>query len=288
LVQSKKGLVAGYILLSGFALIMLLPFTGMIFTALKSSNEIYLTNSFSFFPKAWRVANFIEAMQVAPWHRYFFNSFIVTSIAVVGSLFFNSFAGYSFARLKFPGRDFLFFFILIGLMVPPQVTIIPQFLIMRGMPFFGGNNWLGQGGTGWLDTYYALIIPALSGSIGIFLCRQFYLGFPKALDEAARIDGCSPFRAYFMIYMPASRPIYASLGILKTVAVWNDFFYPLVMTNSEKMRTVQLGLQVYRSSGMVQWEYLMAATTIVTIPVLIIFLCFQRYFVQGIMTSGIK
>ena len=160
--------------------------------------------------------------------------------------------------------------------------------MMRSAPLFGDNNILGQGGTGLLDTYGSLIVPFLAGAFGIFLCRQFYSTFPTSLDDAARIDGCGVIKTYFVIYLPLSKTILATLTILKSVATWNDFFYPLIMTQSEKMKTVHLGLQMFRGSSMTHYNYLMAATIITVIPMVIVYACAQKYFVQGIVSSGMK
>ena len=222
------------------------------------------------------------------WLLYFKNSFIITFITVIGSLLINSMAGYSFARLKFRGRDFLFLMVLMGMMVSPQSIVIPQFVIMRSVPLFGGNNILGQGGTGLLNSYASLIIPALSGAFGIFLCRQFYITFPESLDDAAKIDGCGPFKTYILVYLPLSKTILATLTILKSVSIWNDFFYPLIMTQSESMKTVQLGLQMFRGSTTTHYNWLMAATLITVFPMVIVYFCAQKYFVQGIASSGMK
>jgi multiple sugar transport system permease protein len=227
-------------------------------------------------------------MQAAPWGRYFFNSTFVALVSVLGSLLLNSVAGFCFARLRFRGRDLLFFFMLIGIMIPPQAIIIPQFLMMRYMPLFGGNDITGQGGIGWLNSYWALIMPWLAGSFGIFLCRQYYINFPEELDEAARLEGCGPLRLFTHIYLPLSGPVLAALAILKTVFMWNDFFYPLIMTNSASMRTVQLGLQTFAGEYYADWHLLMAAALLVTLPLVVLFLFLQRYFVEGIVTTGLK
>lgn len=232
--------------------------------------------------------SFRQAFAMGDWFQYFKNSLFITAVTVVGSLIFNSMAGYAFARLKFKGREFLFMSVLLGMMVSPQSIIIPQYVMMRSAPLFGGNNILGQGGTGLLDTYGSLIVPFLAGAFGIFLCRQFYSTFPTSLDDAARIDGCGVIKTYFVIYLPLSKTILATLTILKSVATWNDFFYPLIMTQSEKMKTVQLGLQMFRGSSMTHYNYLMAATIITVIPMVIVYACAQKYFVQGIVSSGMK
>jgi multiple sugar transport system permease protein len=276
-----------YAALIGFALVILSPFVVTLFTALKPKEELVFSG-LNLLPVRPRLYNFVDALQAAPWGRFFFNSVFVTVVSVLGSLLLNSVAGFAFARLHFRGRDFLFFLILIGIMIPPQSIIIPQFILMRNMPLFGGNDIYGQGGIGWLNSYWALIMPWLAGSFGIFLCRQFYMNFPTELDEAARLDGCGSVRLFTSIYLPLSGPVLAALAILKTVFMWNDFFYPLIMTNSPEMRTVQLGLQTFAGGFLTDWNLLMAAAIVVSLPLIVLFVFLQRYFVEGITTTGVK
>lgn len=256
-------------------------------TAFKPADEVKLAG-FTLFPHVWKFANFPIAMSDGTWGRYFFNSAFVTFFSVVGSLLFNSLAGYSFARLRFRGSNLLFAFFLVGIMVPPQSLLIPQFIIMHNIPLAGGNNILGHGGSGWINTLWALIVPQLSGSFGIFLCRQFYVNFPWALDDAGKIDGAAALRRYIMIFLPMSGPVLATLTVLKTVYVWNDFFFPLIMTNSPQMQTVQLALFNFQGQFGVVWQLLMAATLLTIIPVIVVFLAMQRYFVQGVANQGLK
>jgi len=277
-----------YVFMGILALVMLFPLLIMVTTSLKSEAEVYMQEAFTIFPQTWRFSNFIETMRVAAWGRYFLNSVFVTSASVVGSLFLNALAGYCFAVLRFPFRNALFLLLLVGIMVPYQALIIPQYLILKSVPLFGGNDLFGRGGTGWLDTFWALIIPQLSGSFGIFLCRQYFLGIPRELFEAARIDGAGPFRVFVHVYLPLGKPVLASLAILKSVAVWNDFFYPLIMTSSDSMRTVQLGLQAYRSYALFRWDLMMAACILVSLPLIIAFFVFQRNFMETAVASGIK
>jgi multiple sugar transport system permease protein len=277
-----------YVFLIVFAMVMLFPFLIMISTSLKSENEIYMQDSVDLIPRSWKVLNFIETLKVANWGRYFFNSFYVTSVSVIGSLLLNSLAGYSFAVLRFPGRNLLFFFLLVGILVPPQTLIIPQYIILRSIPLFGGNNIFGQGGAGWLDSYWALIVPELSGSFGIFLFRQYYLNTPREFYEASKIDGCTAFNTFLRIYLPLSKPVLASLAILKSVHVWNNFFYPLIMTSSDEMRTVLLGLQSYQNYALLRWDLMMAACVLVCLPLVIAFFVFQRHFLQTAFSSGVK
>jgi multiple sugar transport system permease protein len=286
--RQRFNLIVFYLLMGVFAIVTLAPFLIMVSTALKSEAEIYMQEEFSLVPKGWKFSNFLDTMKAANWGRYFLNSLFVTLVSVVGSLFLNSLAGYSFAVLRFPLRNFLFLLLLVGIMVPSQALIIPQYLILKSIPLFGGNSLFGRGGIGWLDSYWALIIPQLSGSFGIFLCRQYFLSIPRELYEAAKIDGCGPFKIFLHIYLPLAKPVLASLAILKSVAVWTDFFYPLIMTTSDSMRTVQLGLQAYRSYALFRWDLMMAACILVCLPLIVAFFAFQRHFMQTAVASGIK
>ncbi|WHX49467.1 carbohydrate ABC transporter permease [Paenibacillus woosongensis] len=283
----SMGLVVMSVVLLAVSLVMLTPFLIMVLTSFKTMGEIQ-SPTFSLFPKVWHFDNYAEALSRGDWLKYFYNSFVVTIITVVISLVLNSMAGYSFARLRFPGRDILFFSVLIGIMVPAQTTMIPTFLMMKQFPLAGGNNLFGQDGIGFINSYTGLILPFIAGSFGIFLCRQFFLNFPRALDEASQIDGASKFRVFYQIYLPLSKPILATLAIFKTTSAWNDYMWPLIMTNTEGMRTVQLGLTIFRGETNVEWNLLMAATTLVVLPLVVLFLAAQKYFVQGIVTTGLK
>lgn len=269
------------------ALVVIFLILIVFLTSFKTDAEVAIA-SFQWFPAQFNFDNLRKILTMGNWPRYFANSLIVTGFTVAGSLIFNSVAGYTFARLEFKGKNILFLIIMLGMMIPPQAIIIPQFVILRSIPLMGGNNWLGQGGIGALNSYWALIIPFLSGSFGIFLCRQFYLSFPESLDEAAKIDGCGSFKTYYKIYLPMSKQILATLCILKTSATWNDFLYPLIMTQNEKTRTVQLALQMFKGSTSIHWNWLMAGTMLTMIPVILVFICAQKYFVAGIAHAGMK
>lgn len=246
------------------------------------------TETFRLIPRKIVRTNFQEVFQSGAWGTYFWNSFLITVISVVLSLILNSIAGYAFARLNFRGSRILFFFLLIGFMVPGQVTLMPTFLLMAKFPLMGGNDLFGQGGTGLVNTYAGIILPLISGSYGVFFCKQYFENFPKALDDAAEIDGAGKFRTWLSIYLPNAKPLFASLGVTKSLSVWNNFTWPLVMTNAEKMKTVQLALAMFRSEEGTQWHLLMAATTMVAIPMVILFLFAQKHFIRGIVNSGIK
>ena len=165
--------------------------------------------------------------------------------------------------------------------------MVPVFIIMKNIPLFGGNNIIGQGGTGWINTYWGLMMPYLAGAFGVFLSRQFYLTFPASLDDAADMDGAGRFRTYFSLYLPLSGPLLASLGVVKATYTWNEYVWPLVIIHSEQLKTLQLALADFRSDA-IQWERMMAATTVVILPMVVLFLFAQKSFVRGIVTSGIK
>ena len=275
------------VVMVGASLLMIAPFFLMLTTSLKSSSELK-SIGFSVFPQELSFSNYLIAMQRGNWVRYFYNSLVITTVTVLVSLVINSMAGYAFARLKFRGRQILFISSLIGLMIPPQTTMIPVFIMLRHFPLMGGNDLMGTGGIGLINSYTGLVIPFIAGSFGVFLFRQYYLNFPHSLDDAAEIDGVGKLRCFLWIYVPLSKPAFATLGALKATQTWNEYIWPLIMTTTEDMRTVQLALTLFRDEYEIEWNYLMSATTIITIPLVVLFLFSQRFFVEGIVTTGIK
>ena len=265
------------------------PFLIMVSVSLQSMSQVY-SRELILFPSNPQFINYKTAMSNGNWARYLWNSLYVTGMATILSLFINALTGYTFARMRFKGWRFLFFLLLIGMMIPPQVTMVPLFSMMRHFPLAGGNTIFGQGGTGLVNTYTGLILPYIAGSFGVFLCRQFYVSFPRELDEAATIDGCSRFGTFVRVYLPLSGSILASLTILKVTGMWNEYTWPLIMTvaSSDRVKTVQIALTSFRNEGEIFWNQLMAATLVVTAVVGVIFLCLQKYFVAGIMAGGVK
>lgn len=282
----KRGLTL--LFLSVLCLIFLIPLFLMILTSLKSMPEI-MASQFVWKPEQWLFSNYREAMEKGDWLVYFKNTFLVTVITVAISLVLNSMAGYGFARIPFRGRNTLFFFALTGMMVPQQITMIPVFINLKNFPLVGGNDILGHGGSGMINTYAGLILPYIAGAFGVFLCRQFYMNFPVSLDDAAKIDGCSRFMAYFRIYLPLSKPILATLAVLKASQTWNDYLWPLIMVNKDETMTVQLAVVAkFTTEYSIQWNLLMAATALIILPLLVLFVFTQKYFVEGIVTTGMK
>lgn len=266
---------------------MIIPFIWMVLTSLKPNAELF---SFppTLFPSEWRWENYVEAMQAAPFHYYFRNSLIIAVTHTLATIIFGTMAGYALARIRFRGRETLFMLLLSKIMVPTYVIIVPQFLIIKFMPLFGGNDWLGQGGSGWLDTWFALLIPGAISPFAIFLFRQFYIGLPKELEDAARIDGCSEYRIFYQIMTPLIKPAIAAMAIFQFQTSWNNFLWPLLVTTKEELRVIQIGLTVFQQEFSTQWAYLMAGTTLAIIPMIIIFIIGQKYFVQGLTSSGLK
>jgi len=285
--KKRLSAVCQTLLLLLLCCITLFPFFMMLMVSLSTMPEVYST---ALLPASLHWENYRAAMSSGTWGRYLLNSLYVTGVSTGVSLFINALTGYVFARLRFPWKRTLFCLILIGMMIPTQVTLVPLFVLVKNLPLLGGNNLLGQGGTGLVNTYAGLMLPYLAGSFGVFLTRQFYVTFPKELDEAAKMDGCSRFGAFLRVYLPLSGAILASLAVLKFIGAWNEYSWPLVMTNTGEGRitTVQLALTSFRNEGEVFWNQLMAATVVCTGVVLTVFVALQRYFVAGILSGSVK
>jgi multiple sugar transport system permease protein len=239
-------------------------------------------------PASPRFANYADVLDAANWFVYFRNSVAVTGITVAVSLCLNLMAGYAFARIPFRFSGALFLLVLVGMMIPAQVTMIPLFTMMRQVPLTGGNDWLGQGGSGLYNTLAGLILPYIGGSFGVFFSRQYYVGFPTELDDAAEIDGCGRFAAFARIYLPLSWPLIASLGVLKFTGTWNEYTWPMLMTRSDNIKTVQLALTAFRNESGIMWNSLMGAALLISLPVYAVFIAAQRYFISGLLTGSVK
>jgi len=288
----KKSLLArlaGAFLLLLFIVVTLFPFWVMLTVSLSSMQEIYAPG-LRFWPENPMPSNYVTAMASGNWGRVLLNSLYVAGMSTAVSLFINAMTGYVFARMRFPLRRTLFLLVLAGMMIPPQVTLVPLFVLVKSFPLAGGNNIFGQGGTGFVDTYFGLMLPYLAGSFGVFMCRQFYTMFPPELDEAAKMDGCSRFGTFLRIFLPLSGPVLASLAVLKFIGAWNEYTWPLVITNtgSGHVTTVQLALTAFKNEGEVFWNQLMAATLVSSSVVLVVFLSMQKYFVAGILSGSVK
>ncbi len=274
--QQRITSIAVFLTLCAGAVIILLPFFWMLSTAMKRAEEVYLS------PPVWiplppQIANFAEVLTRVPFHRYAFNTFLIVSLVMLGTLFSCSFAAYGFARLRAPGRNLIFILVLASLMLPGAVTLVPTYLMFNSI--------------GWVDTFLPLIVPAFFGNaFFIFLLRQFYLTIPVELEDAAKIDGASVYRIWWSIILPLSQPVLATVAVFTFVTTYNDFFTPLIYLSDEDNYTIAVALSFFQGSPRIgpQMHLLMAAVTMSILPPLILFVAAQRYFVRGIVMSGIK
>ena len=252
---------------------MAIPYVWMIVTSIKPIEEIQ-TYPPSFFVHNPTVAPYKELFYLLPMARYLFNSLFVASVVTLCNIFFCSLAGYAFAKHNFWGREKLFLLLLSAIMIPYQVNLIPGYIIVRNF--------------GWLNTFYALIIPNLALAFGVFLCRQYIMSIPNDLIDAAKIDGCSEFAIYRLIILPLIKPALATLAIFTFLFQWNSFVWPLIVIHTSSMRTVPLILSVLNSQFGANFAMVMAGATVATLPILIVFLCLQKYIIQGIRVTGLK
>jgi multiple sugar transport system permease protein len=220
--------------------------------------------------------------------RWFINSTIVAGSITVLQLFFNSLAAYVFAKRRFPGRDVIFLVFLATMMVPQNVTLIPNYIILKSIPLFGGNDIWGVGGHGMLDSYYGLILPNAVSAFGIFLLRQYMQTIPDELLDAARIDGASEFKIFWKVVLPLCRPALAAMFIFTFTYAWEDFLWPLIITSNPDLYTAPLGLALFVTRNRTSWDMLMAGSVIATLPMVLVFMIFQRQFIRGISLSGLK
>ncbi len=265
----------GYFCLVLIAISMLYPFFAMVNLSFVNNNEIFL-NAGKVFHTNLTLDNYKNVFTSIPLSTYFLNSLVVAVITTIGQVLFAAMAGYAFARMKFKYRDLLFLVILITMLVPPQVNIIPLFFFFLELH--------------WINTYQALIVPALFGGFGVFLMRQYFLGLPKDLEESAKIDGCNLFQTFFKIALPLALPTVATLAIFTFVSSWNSFMWPLIVTNTESMRTLPVGLAIFKGSfrEITLWGELLACSVICTIPVIGVFLAGKKYFISDILQGGVK
>lgn len=252
---------------------MLIPFIWMVSTSLMSEVEVYQFPP-RLFPKEIKWSNYTGALTMLPFGRFFLNTFLVTTIAVLGQLITCSMAAYAFARLRFKGRDGLFALFMSTMMVPSIVTLIPAYLIVATF--------------GWMNSYWALFTPILTSVWGIFLLRQFFLTIPTSYEEAARLEGASEWTVYWKVILPLSRPALATLAVFAFMNTWKDFLWPLLVTSKNDMRTLEVGIAMFSSLQGTNWPFQMAAAVVVLLPILILFMATQRYFIEGISLSGIK
>ncbi|HHV81350.1 MAG: carbohydrate ABC transporter permease [Dictyoglomi bacterium] len=276
--MKAKGLLKSvllYLTVNILAFVMLLPLFWMISTSLKPNEQVYLIPP-KWIPNPIMWSNYPRAFSFAPFGLFIKNSVIITVICVVGVVFSSSLAGYSFAKLRWPGRDIIFFILLGTMMLPGQVTMIPIFILFKKL--------------GWINTFYPLTVPSFfgGGAFNIFLMRQFFLTIPYELDEAARIDGASFFKIYTNIELPLSIPVVTAISIFTFIGSWNEFMGPLIYLNDSSKYTIQLGLRMFQADFSADWSALMAMSIVAALPCIVLFFIAQRYFIQGIVLTGLK
>lgn len=253
------------------ALMAIFPLLWMLSIAFKPATESFSSNLLPISPT---FDNFVYVLTDVPFVRYMLNSFFVSATVTIVALFFHTMAGYALARLRFPGRETIFLAIFSTLLVSLPVVIVPLFIIVKAM--------------GMINSYTGLIVPAIFNAFGIFLLRQYYLSLPKEIEEAAVIDGAGYWRIYWSVILPLSKPIMSALAILFFLANWNSFMWPLTITSNPNLWVVQVGIANFRSQYSASWNYMMAASTIIALPTLVLFVIFQRQIMDSLKTSGLK
>ena len=265
--------VLTYTLLLLGAAVMLLPFLWMVSTSLKTGDATFVMPP-ELVPAAPTLDNYAEAVSAVPFVRFLLNSLFVSVTSTVLMVLFCAMAGYAFARIRFPGRELLFYLYLATLMIPQQVTLTPLFIVM---------TWLH-----WGNSYQALILPASFGAFGTFLMRQFFLRLPREVEEAAFVDGAGYIRIFFTIAISLARPAMATLAVFAFMASWNSFLWPLIITSDRAMMTLPLGLSFLQGRYTTDWNVLMAGTVLATLPIIAVYVFAQRYIIQGLSTTGLK
>lgn len=269
-----------YVVLSFIALFFIVPFLWMFLASFKPQEEIfafvYPLTLKTFIPETWTLVHYrrLMALEPFPFTRYIGNSLFVAVSVTLGSLVVNSMAAYAFARLRFPGRNVLFVLSLVTVMVPFEAFAIPLYLQMRNFD--------------WVNTYQALIIPWIANGAGIFLLRQFFLDIPRDLIDAARIDGCSHLSAFRRVVIPNAVPALITFSLIRFQTSWDAFFWPLIVAPSPEKRVVQVAIATFTTEVQTQWGLTFAASTLATVPIMLLFLLLQRYYVQGVVMSGMK
>jgi multiple sugar transport system permease protein len=267
-----KGILYSGLIL--YSLLTLVPFLWAVSASFKPLAEI-AAGGIHWIPQNFTLANYRQIFTQEPlFSRWLGNSAIVALFITLLNLLFNSMAGYALARIAFPGNQFWFFLILASLMIPAQVTLLPKFLILKSL--------------GWLNTYPGLIIPGTINATFIFMMRQFFVNFPKELEEAAALDGLGRFATFFQIVLPLAKPALAAQAIFVFMGAWNEFLLPLVILSDPEMFTLPLGLNAFKGEYISYWNYIMAASMVFTLPALAIYVFFNRYFIRGIAFTGGK
>lgn len=283
----KRRSVIVQIALVLLSLVFLLPIFVAFSTSLKNISSIFTGNVLSF-PHHPQWQNYITVLTTGGFVTYAVNSLIVSIVAAVIQVASSTMAGYALGRIHFRGRSVVFWFVLVTLMLPPEVLVVPMFLFVAHIPFLGGNTALGSGGTGLLNSYGGLIFPYLVSSLGIFLMRQFFLDLPKDLEDAARIDGCSEWSVFRKIFVPLVTPVMSVVFLISFQTSWVTFLWPLLIAKTPKLYTLQVGLSVFQQAYSAEWPLIMAAAIVSSIPIIGIFLFTQGKLKEGVAFAGLK
>lgn len=268
---SKKLIIYSLLILG--AIIVALPFFWMVVTSLKTSQEV-VSLPLKLLPDKLMFSNYIEAFNAAPFKRYFLNSVIVTTFVTIGELITTILASFAFSKFEFRGRDIIFTILIATMMVPSEVLIIPNFVTLSKL--------------GWINSYKALILPWCANVFSIFLLRQYFLEIPHALYKSAKIDGCSDFKFLIHIMIPIAKPALSIIALFKVINSWNSFLWPLIVTNSTNMRTLPVALSAFTSEVGSQYNLLMAATTMIILPIIILYIFMHKHILENVSKSGIK
>ena len=270
-----------------FAVVFTMPFYWSLLTSLRPNDEIF-SRGLDLLPDTLTLEHYQKALEVIPFVRYSLNTLLITVIIIATNLTFCSLAGYAFAKLEFSGKKVLYRLMLFSIMIPGTIIMIPQFLILVKFPFAGGNDWLGRGGSGFASNLVGVVLPTAASVFNIMFMRAFFLSMPDELGEADRIDGAGEWRIFLQIYAPLSKPALATLSVFCFQSGWNSFMWPSSILRGGDFRVLTQGLQSFSFNNTVDYGPMMAATVLATIPVLSIFVCAQKYFIQGIAFSGTK
>jgi len=267
--------IIGYFILILGAVSMILPFIYMFSLSFMTDKQIF-SGTVSLLPSPFTVNNYEYVVKNSDIFHYFFNSMFVAIATTIGQVIISAMAGYAFARFEFKNKEILFFLILVSMMIPPQVNIVPLFFLMKQFH--------------WIDTYQALIVPGIFGGFGVFMMRQWFKSLPSDMEASAKIDGCNTFEVFYKIALPLAVPAIATLAIFTFITTWNSFMWPLIVTNSDAMRTLPLGLANFKGSfrEITDWGALTAYSVICCIPVIAVFLLGRKYFINDILSGGIK
>lgn len=276
-----------YLLLIFFAAVFTLPFYWSLLTSVRPNEDIF-SQGINLLMTSFTSEHYKKAFEVIPFIQYSLNTLLITILIIATNLIFCSLAGYAFAKLAFVGKKVIYRLMLISVMVPGTVLMIPQFLILARFPLVGGNNILGQGGHGFSGNFLGVVLPTAISVFNILFMRSFYISMPDELGEAARIDGAGEIKTFFKVYAPLSKPALATLSVFCFQAGWNSFMWPNIILRNGEFKVLSQGLQSFAFNNNVDYGPMMAATVCAMLPVIIVFMFAQKYFIEGIAFSGTK